>query len=343
MVLRRTVLLLALSPSTPTPVSGQVPAPSIVHVAGHQLMVQKRNPDGSLAPSQPYASRGVAWSPASKDTNASIGDPNNAEVRRPEFAKWAATDVPLMAGMNVNTVRLFMDPGFDATRGPLGLQVLDQLYARGIMVIMTVDDASFNTSRIPDAVNFYKNHPAVLMWMLGNEWNVDKAASVVLNDAQRIEAAAANIKSLDTNHPVSTSYGDIDINSDGVRLADTQHYVNDVVPSVDVWGLNIYRSSSFGTLFAQWASISTKPMFLSEFGTDAFFTRCASSNPLSGTVDERAQKQWDLALWNEIVANLSATDSSKVALGGTVFELSDEWWKVHQQMSQPVGSQETSG
>src|SRR5947199_10524476 len=107
MVLRRTVLLLALSTSTLTPVFGQGPGASIVHVAGHQLMVQKPNPDCSLAPSQPYAIRGVAWSPASKNTNTSIGDPNNAEVRRPEFAKWAATDVPLMAGMNVNTVRLF--------------------------------------------------------------------------------------------------------------------------------------------------------------------------------------------------------------------------------------------
>jgi hypothetical protein len=343
MVLRRAVLLLALSTSTLTPAFGQGPGPSIVHVVGHQLMVQKRNLDGSLAPSQPYAIRGVVWSPASKDTNTSPSDPNNAMVRRPEFAKWAATDVPLMAGMHVNTVRLFIDPGFDATLGPSGLQVLDELYARGIMVIMTVDDASFDTSRITGAVSFYKNHPAVLMWMLGNEWNVNKTASAVLSDAQRIEAAAANIKSLDNNHPVSTSYGDIDIDSDGVRLADTQHYVNDVAPSVDVWGLNIYRSSSFGTLFKQWASISTKPMFLSEFGTDAFFSSCARSNPPSGMVDERAQKQWDLTLWNEIVANLSGTDSSKVALGGTVFELSDEWWKVQPPNHPPSGSQETSG
>src|SRR5436305_4118660 len=158
MVLRRTVLLLALSTSTLTPVFGQGPGPSIVNVVGHQLMVQKRNPDGSLAPSQPYAIRGVVWSPASKDTDTWPKDPNNAEVRRPEFAKWAATDVPLMAGMNVNTVRLLLDPGFDATRGPLALQVLDQLYARGIMVIMTVDGASFNTSRTTHAVNLSKNY-----------------------------------------------------------------------------------------------------------------------------------------------------------------------------------------
>ncbi len=127
------------------------------------------------------------------------------------------------------------------------------------MVIMTVDDAINDTSRVTAAVNFYKNHPAVLMWMLGNEWNINRyygVASSVTDAAQRTQTAAALIKSLDSNHPVSTSYGDIDIDGDGLRLADTQHYVNDVAPSVDIWGLNIYRGPSFGTLFAQWASIS---------------------------------------------------------------------------------------
>jgi len=340
-ILRRAGVTLALALLRLPPVFGLDPGPSLVQIAGHQLIVQKRNLDGSLAPAAPYVIRGVVWSPASKNTTTSAEDRNNATVRRPEFALGAAKDIPLLAGMNANTVRLLIDPGVDATQGPAGLQILDQLYARGIMVIMTVDDAINDTSRITAAVNFYKNHPAVLMWMLGNEWNINryyKVASSVLDAAQRTEAAAALIKSLDTHHPVSSSYGDIDIDGDGLRLADTQHYVNDVAPSVDLWGLNIYRASSFGTLFAQWASISTKPMFLGEFGTDAFFSSCARSNPPEGTLDERTQKQWDLALWNEIVQNLSATDASKVALGGTVFELSDEWWKV-----QPSGSQEKSG
>ncbi len=243
--------------------------------------------------------------------------------------------------MNANTVRLMIDPGFDATLGPAGLQILDDLYARGIMAIMTVDDAINNTSRVSAAVNFYKGHPAVLMWLLGNEWNINRyygVASSVADAAQRTQAAAALIKSLDSNHPVASSYGDIDIDGNGLRLADTQNYVNNVATSVDVWGLNIYRGASFGTLFMQWASISSKPMFLSEFGTDTFFSSCARLNPPDGAVDERTQKRWDLALWSEIVENLSAVDSGRVALGGTVFALSDEWWKV-----QPSGSQQDSG
>jgi hypothetical protein len=195
--------------------------PSLVSVNGRQLVVRKRNPDGTLAPAAPYLIRGVAWSPAGRNTNTSTSDPNNAAVRRPEFGIWAGTDIPLIRDMHVNTVRTFIDTGLDAT----GTSVLDQLYSNGIMVVMTVDDSINNLTRVQQAVTFYKDHPAVLAWMLGSEWNINRyfgVASSVANAAQRTETAAALIKSLDANHPVMTSYGDIDINDPGRRLADTQ-------------------------------------------------------------------------------------------------------------------------
>ena len=323
------------------PASAGGPGPSIVSVSGHQLIVRSRQLDGVLGPPLPYVIAGVVWSPASTNTTTSTTDPNNANKRRPEFGIWSAIDVPLLAGMNVRTVRLMIDPGFDVTLGPIGRQVLDQLYEHGIMVIMTVDDAVNDLGRVSAAVNYYKDHPAILMWLLGNEWNINRyygVASSIENAAQRTETAAALIKSIDENHPVATSYGDIDIDGDGLRLADTSHYVNNVAPSVDIWGLNIYRGESFGTLFTQWALISTKPMFLAEFGTDAFFLSCARTNPPAGTVADGEQGAWDLLLWNEIIDHLSASDPTAVALGGTAFEFNDEWWKV-----QPSGSQQRSG
>ena len=50
-------------------------------------------------------------SPASASTNTTKEDPRNAEVRRPEFGIWAATDIPLMKAMHVNVVRMYIDPG----------------------------------------------------------------------------------------------------------------------------------------------------------------------------------------------------------------------------------------
>jgi hypothetical protein len=221
-----------------------------------------------------------------------------------------------------------------------GTMVLDELYSAGIMVIMTVDDGVNNMVRVQEVVSFFKNHPAVLMWSLGSEWNINRyfgAASSVSAAAARTESAAKLIKSLDTNHPVATSYGDIDINTSELRLADTQYYVNTVCPSVDVWSLNIYRGRTLGTLFEQWGSLTTKPMFLGEFGIDTFHAT-ALTNPAPGAVNEQEQAEWDLSLWNDLFRNLSANNTAKVALGGAVFEFNDEWWKV-----EPWGSQQTGG
>lgn len=297
--------------------------PSIVTVNGRQLIVSKRNLDGTLSSPTPYIIRGVAWSPATAATTAD----NNS--RRAAFASQAPTDAPLIAAMNANAVRTYLEPPLDAA----GLMVLDQLYSRGIMVILTVDGATNDMPRIQATVNFYKNHPAVLMWLLGNEWNINLyhgTAASVADAAQRTQNAAALIKTLDTNHPVASSLGDIDIDETGKRLTDTQHYVNNICTSVDVWGVNVYRGSNFGTLFGQWQSIAAKPMFIGEFGTDAFRTTNYPplTCPLSGVVDEAAQASWNLNLWNDLYWNLSALYPNKVALGGTLFEWNDEWWKV---------------
>jgi hypothetical protein len=309
---------------------------SLVEITGRKLILKKRNPDGSLMPSVPFVINGICWSPASKTTNTSINDPNNVYIRRVEFLNWHQVDIPLIKRMNANTIRTFMDFG----EGDTTKNILDKLYCNDIMVIMTVDDAINDTARIRRIVQANKNHPAILMWMIGNEWNINRyygVASSVLNAAQRTQVAAALIKSLDPNHPVAAGYGDIDINDEGRRLEDTKNYVNNICTAVDVWGLNIYRGSSFGALFFQWKSITGKPMFLSEYGTDAFRSDNANPSP-TGHVDEQMQANWDITLWKEIYRNCSAHHPANTTLGGTAFSLTDEWWKVP-----PFNSQETGG
>ncbi len=313
--------------------------PSVARTSGRQLLVRRRLLDASLTSETAVELKCVAYSPASVSTAS--GDPN---IRRLEYALWSRTDIPLMKAMNVNCVRLFIDPGFDAALGPKGIEMLDKFYAAEIMVIMTVDDGSNNPTRVQQVVSYYRNHPAVLLWMLGNEWNIRASfcasgsavvyygctAASITTAAQLIEASAILIKSLDTNHPVSSSYGEIDINADFQRLADTQGYLS-IASHVDCWGLQIYRGASFGSLFTQWESISTKPMFLSEFGTDAYDNRI-------GAINEPMQAQWDLDLWTEIYKNLSAKNPSKVALGGAIFSWVDEYWKAGN-----IGVQDVSG
>ena len=92
------------------------------------------------------------------------------------------------------------------------------------------------------------------------------------------------------------------------------------MPDIDVWGLNIYRGIGFGDLFDRWRDLSTKPMFVAEYGADAWDARTAEVNPT-------AQADATRALTQALIDNNVADHADGVVLGGTIFEWADEWWK----------------
>jgi hypothetical protein len=304
--------------------------PSIVTVENHRLMVERRQPDGSLAPPRPYAIRGFAWSPASVETTGAFSS------RRQAFQDWADTDLGLIRGAAANTVYVFLDFGLDpAAYEP----ILDSAYANGLLVILTVDeDGTYNQARAQAVVAATQNHPAVLMWAIGNEWNINlfhDRFTTVLEAAQAAEALAQQIQAWDPNHPVASIYGEINILG---QSPTTEQIVTSVCPSVDLWGLNIYRGQQFFDLFDQWAAITGKPLFLSEFGIDSFHTTQLDPDPIAGYVDESEQAAWLHSLWSDLETELSAHDPRKACLGGTVFSFVDEWWKVA-----PAGQHDAGG
>lgn len=318
--------------------------PSAVTIDGRQLLLQKRLPEGTLAPAAPYVIRGVDWSPAGPTTPGG----GTAFVRRPEFGKAYQTDLPLMKAMNVNTLRTFMDLGLPGDSGVTvsGLQILDECYRNGIMVIMTVDDGNGRSARVSQAVNYYKNHPAILAWSLGSEWNInlfwEQPQPTPEQAAQRIETEAATVKSLDANHPVISSYGEFDLYQPaGVSIL--QALVNRPGSKIDIWSFNLYRGDTFGDVWRQWLQLTggaPKPMFIAEYGIDAWHATQRIHTDPPGAVNEAEQAQWNRSLWDDIARHLSAVNPSNPGLGGTVFEWNDEWWKA---ASGFPSSQETSG
>ena len=42
--------------------------------------------------------------------------------------------------------------------------------------------------------------------------------------------------------------------------------------NIDVWGLNVYRWDDPSTIFKEWENLSSKPMYLSEAGSDSYMT-----------------------------------------------------------------------
>lgn len=306
-------------------------APAVVYTQpnDYRLFVRERLADGQLSAPVAWEAKGVAWAPDS------IGTPQSA--LHLEFAKWYQTDIPLMAQMGVNTVRVYHDFG----TGPDAFKILDMFYQYGIKVIMTVDSPkqgdNANRTNISTIVDAYKNHPAILMWQVGNEWNLYNyygKFSDLNQSIQFTEEAAQLIKSLDAFHPVTTAIGDF-------GALPTVNLPN-LVPSIDVWGLNIYRNKSLGKIFQQWSEMSNKPMFIGEFGADAYDHDTSAEN-------QTVQSNVNAGLWDEVYFDLSAERIHGRTIGGIAFEWNDEWWKndgadpngpnIHNTSSEPNGGQ----
>jgi len=267
--------------TTPTTTIGG--ATQRIQIAGTQLLV-----DGA-----PVHLKGVNWSPVKKGGTSPWGL---------DFAGTVEQDSSMMQSAGVNSIRTY-EPLLDRA-------VLDKLWSRGIYVLNTVYAWGGEVvDRLVPRVNAVKDHPAILMWVIGNEWNYNGFYYGLSHDTSiaRIRAAAQLIKQHDTAHPVSTIYGEVPSVATLQALSD-----------VDIWGINVYRGGGFGDLFSVWSGRSQKPMYLGEYGADAW-------NANSGALDESAQAYATTTLTQAIVAQ--STKWAGPCLGGIIFEFNDEWWK----------------
>jgi hypothetical protein len=260
-----------------------MPGDGAVTVDGPQILV-----NGEL-----LHLRGVNWNPVP------VGGSHPADL---SYAEFAAEDIALMQAAGINTVRTY-EPLTD-------VEVLDALADAGIFVLNTVFPYGGNPASSVDApVNSVKHHPAILSWVIGNEWNYNGLYVDLSIDAsiELINEVIGRIRELDTEHPIATVYGELPDASVLERLSD-----------IDVWGLNVYSGRSFGERFAQWAERSSKPMFFGEYGADAW-------NATTGEYDPESQAMATLDLTQEILDN--STFIGGICSGGTIFEFADEWWK----------------
>ncbi|MEM6533453.1 MAG: glycoside hydrolase family 2 TIM barrel-domain containing protein [Myxococcota bacterium] len=241
--------------------------------------------------------RGVCWSPVARGDSVPFGVDHRGYVE---------LDAPLMAAAGINVVR---------TYGPVtDRAVLDEFWRNGIYVMSTVYGYGGDSlDAIDEAMIPVADHPAILMWVVGNEWNYNGLYFFDLGEPggfertrARVRAATERVKSLD-DRPVVTIYGEIPATELIASL-----------PRVDVWSLNVYRGASFFDLFDVWESRSDKPMFLGEYGADAY-------NALLPGPDPDSQAYATRVLTEELRDN--HVSQGGVASGGTIFSWADEWWK----------------
>jgi endo-1,4-beta-mannosidase len=226
-------------------------------------------------------------------------------------------DLALMNEAGINTIRVY-EPIDD-------LDVLDKINAAGIKVIIGFgyDQGGINdilSGTFIDFVKKYMNHNAILMWELGNEYNYHPEwfNGDIKNWYEVMNNAAALIKDVDTNHPVTTAHGDL---PDELAL--------EIATNVDVWGMNVYRWDNPETIYKEWQEVSDKPMYLSEAGADSFM-KIAKDGYEQGE-NQQAQADANANILDDVFAN---TD---IGSGVALFSFLDGWWKAGNPDQQDTG------
>ena len=165
-------------------------------------------------------------------------------------------DIPLLVEANINTIRTYS--------AITNVAELNAFHAAGIKIIMSLNENSYTWY-----VNQFKDHPAILMWEFGNEFNYHPEwfGNNIQNWYDQLEQCAATVKSLDPNHPVSSGHGEVP----------SQQALNSC-PSIDIWGMNVYRWTDSASAIDDLAALTDKAIYISEAGADSFDSNSGSEN-----------------------------------------------------------------
>jgi beta-glucuronidase len=126
---------------------------------------------------------------------------------------------------------------------------------------------------------------------------------------------AKKIKEIDPEHPVAIGSGDVlYLDKFGADA-----------PDIDIFGANAYRGNyGFGSIWKQVRTEVDRPVLITEFGCPAY----AEGKTLLEA--EELQAEYHRAAWGDIERNSAFGQGAGNAIGGIVFEWTDEWWKAYE-------------
>jgi len=204
-------------------------------------------------------------------------------------------------------------------------------------------------AKILKTVEALKDEEGLLLWILGNEnnytfsgkigfWTSEKIEKIADPRQKQIRKAeiyysfintlAKEIKKIDPAHPVTLG------NGEDCFLTIASKFCKDI----DALSIIIYRGKKFGNLFGNIQNSFDKPILLSEFGCDSY-------NAHKGLQDQEVQSEFILSQWEDLYSNTAFSGNEKGnALGGVVFEWSDEWWKYNESFEEgwPIHNKEAN-
>ena len=266
----------------------------VVSVSERQILVNEN----------PYLIKGICYHPVPKGSKDLSFDSLDQ-------------DLALMVEAGINTIRVY---------APIdNKDVLDKIHDAGLKVIIGFgynQGGRFDilSGTFVDYINTFKNHPAILMWELGNEYNYHPEwfEGDIKNWYKALKEATDLAHENDTNHPVTTAHGDL---PDALALS--------ICTNIDVWGMNSYRWDNPEAIFSEWEALSHKPMYLSEAGGDSYMT--ISRDGYEAGSNEKAQANANKNILNAIFKN------QDICSGVTMFSFTDGWWKAGNPEKQDPG------
>jgi PKD repeat protein len=317
------------------------PSTAAVKISGQKLLIYGK----------PFTARGVGYQPSAigkrpyhnplqypdpytdPDFHDVFYDYPSDAVKADYNRQMWARDLTLLREMGCNTIR--------AWARVTSREFLDACYNDGVdpiyvimgMYVASGDDYTDPAKRM-DVIDAYaeyaddfKDHPAVLMWAVGNENNYGYNGGWHAGEEREmrplytlINEVARTIYEVEgpSYRPVMFPNGDLyylgkdfiiyNTQRKEVRASDTS------MNYVDLWGCNAYRGLKFADFFVEYKARSTKPMVITEYGIDAW-------DNVNSREHEDEQARFAVSAWNEFMAN------SNVCIGATIMAYSDEWWK----------------
>jgi hypothetical protein len=246
-------------------------------------------------------------------------------------------DLKKLKDMNANTVRTYRPLAAYDKSGNIDYkktkEMLDAFAKEKIYVVVgfdslrditggNVDGKQVKTGAYKTYIKKFSNHPGILMWGFGNEYNYhyDEWFNGKSNWMKILSKASSNAKKLSPTKLVTIVHGEAPTNTELKEYKKMK---------IDLVMMNTFRGSSFGSLFNDW-KVKTKnnkmPLVIAEFGR--------SSKSGNGKDTSLEQSNTIKKLWNEINPNIST-----IGAGGFIFELIDESWKGHHEFSSIIGSE----
>ena len=195
-------------------------------------------------------------------------------------------------------------------------KLLDEAHRHGLTVTLGVwlrrtgDGIDYSDAKamkrqadkVRSAVERFKDHPALLMWAIGNEMEGDG------NDPDvyaQLESLAQLVHELDPHHPAMTVIADL---GGGKKVRD----LNRFAPSIDIVGINSY--GAVGSVPERYRSAGGKrPYVITEFGTRGHWEspRTAWGTPIELSSTEKAE------LYRE--GHTKAVGKEKLCVGAYAF------------------------